>query len=316
MARKGQTKRKDKDRIVLKKGECQRSNGTYHFCWTDKLGKRHFIYAPTLEELREKEAAVEKDNLDGIKAEARYVTINELFDLWCQLKRGLKNNTFENYKYMYNTFVRPNFGKLRISTLKKADVKRFYNHLADERGLQASTIDSVHTVLHQVLNMAVDDAYIRSNPSDGVLKELKQSHVFKTEKRRGLTKPEQELLLSFLKNHPVYNHWYPIFAVMVGTGLRVGELAGLRWCDIDLDEGIIDILREIDTVVIAILINKVKGGYKLSMRSKDSRYPVGPTARKFGGGGHDLAAGATIPANDVRQVLDTIIPEFEKLLEN
>jgi len=142
---------------------------------------------------------------------------------------------------MYNTFVRPNFGKQRISELKKSDVKRFYNYLADERGLQASTIDSVHTVLHQVLDMAVDDDYIRSNPSDGVLKELKQSHIFKTEKRRGLTKPEQELLLNFLKNHPIYNHWYPIFAVMVGIGLRVGELSGLRWCDIDLDEGIIDI---------------------------------------------------------------------------
>ena len=240
MAGKGQ-KRKDKDRIVLKAGESQRPNGTYDYRWTGKDGKRHAVYAKTLEELREKEAAIEKDNLDGIKAEARYVTVNEMFDLWCQLKRGLKNNTFENYKYMYNTFVRANFGKQRITALKKSDVKRFYNYLADERGLQASTIDSVHTVLHQVLDMAVDDEYIRTNPSDGVLKELKQSHVFKTEKRRGLTKPEQELLLSFLKNHPIYNHWYPIFAVMVGTGLRVGELAGLRWCDIDLDEGIIDI---------------------------------------------------------------------------
>ena len=62
------------------------------------------------------------------------------------------------------------------------------------------------------------------------------------------------------------------------------------------------------------LITKVKDGYKLSMRSKDSNYPVGPTARKFGGGGHDLAAGATIPADNVRQVLDKILPEFEKLL--
>ena len=240
MAGKGQ-KRKDKDRIVLKAGESQRPNGTYDYRWMGKDGKRHAVYAKTLEELREKEAAIEKDNLDGIKAESRYVTVNEMFDLWCQLKRGLKNNTFENYKYMYNTFVRPNFGKQRITALKKSDVKRFYNHLADERGLQASTIDSVHTVLHQVLDMAVDDEYIRSNPSDGVLKELKQSHIFKTEKRRGLTRPEQELLLSFLQNHPIYNHWYPIFAVMVGTGLRVGELAGLRWCDIDLEEGVIDI---------------------------------------------------------------------------
>jgi len=87
----------------------------------------------------------------------------------------------------------------------------------------------------------VDDNYIRTNPSDNVLKELKQSHVFKTEKRRGLTMPEQELLLTFLKNSQMYSHWYPIFAVMIGTGLRVGEVTGLRWCDIDLDDGIIDI---------------------------------------------------------------------------
>ena len=240
MAGKGQ-KRKDKDRIVLKAGEAQRPNGTYYYRWTGKDGKRHAVYAKTLEELREKEAQIANDQFIGIKAEARNVTINEMFDLWCQIKRGLKNNTFENYKYMYNLFARPNFGKSRISTLKKSDVKRFYIQLADDRGLQASTIDSVHTVLHQVLQMAVDDNFIRNNPSDGVLKELKQSRTFNNEKRRALTQPEQNLLLDYLKRHHTYNHWYPIFAVMIGTGLRIGEVAGLRWCDIDLDEGIIDV---------------------------------------------------------------------------
>ena len=90
-------------------------------------------------------------------------------------------------------------------------MKRFYNQLADDRGLQASTIDSVHTVLHQVLQMAVDDNFIRNNPSDGVLKELKQSRTFNNEKRRALTQPEQNLLLDYLKKHHTYNHWYPIF---------------------------------------------------------------------------------------------------------
>lgn len=240
MAGKGQ-KRKDKDRIVLKAGEAQRPNGTYYYRWTGKDGKRHAVYAKTLEELREKEAQIANDQFIGIKAEARNVTINEMFDLWCQIKRGLKNNTFENYKYMYNLFARPNFGKSRISTLKKSDVKRFYIQLADDRGLQASTIDSVHTVLHQVLQMAVDDNFIRNNPSDGVLKELKQSRTFNNGKRRALTQPEQNLLLDYLKRHHTYNHWYPIFAVMIGTGLRIGEVAGLRWCDIDLEEGIIDV---------------------------------------------------------------------------
>ena len=235
------TKRKDSHRIVLKKGEYQRTNGTYAYRWTDGKGKRHEVYARDLDDLRAKEKEIDADTNEGLKVEARYVIINEMYDLWVQLKRGIKDNTFENYKYMYNTFVRPSFGKKRIQTLKKSDVKIFYNYLADQRCLQASTIDSIHTVLHQVLDMAVDDKYIRNNPSDKALKELKQSHAFKTEKRRALTIAEQELFLNYLRNNETYSHWYPIFAVMLGTGMRVGEITGLRWCDIDLDNGVIDI---------------------------------------------------------------------------
>ena len=145
-------KRKDKSRVVLRKGEMQRANGTYHYTWMDKNKKRRYVYAKTLTELREKEKQIEKDIIDFIKAEARYTTVNELFELWKDLKRGLKNNTFENYKYMYETFVRNQIGRKCISTLKKSDIKRFYNYLADERGLQASTIDGIHTVLHQILD--------------------------------------------------------------------------------------------------------------------------------------------------------------------
>lgn len=234
-------KRKDKSRVVLRTGEIQRKDGTYQYSWTDKNKKRRYVYARTLDNLREKEEQIAKDISDGIKAEARYTTLNELYALWKDLKRGLKDNTFENYKYMYETFVRNQIGDKRISMLKKSDIKRFYNYLADERGLKPATIDNIHTVLHQVLDMAVDDDYIRNNPSNNVLKELKQSHIFKTEKRRGLTRPEQELFLSYLKDTLSVQNWYPVFAVMVGTGLRVGELTGLRWCDVDIEEGTIDV---------------------------------------------------------------------------
>ncbi len=196
------TKRRDKSRVVLRTGESQRADGTYHYSWTDANRKRRYVYAKTLDELRYKEEQIEKDKKDGIKAEARYTTLNDMYELWRDLKRGLKNNTFEN---------------------------------------KPATIDNIHTVLHQILDMAVDDDYLRNNPSNNVLKELKQSHCFQTEKRRALTRPEQELFLSYLKNTPSASLWYPIFAVLVGTGLRVGEATGLRWCDIDLDEGIINV---------------------------------------------------------------------------
>ncbi len=234
-------KRKDKDRIVLRTGESQRSNGTYDYRWTDRYGTRHVVYGKTLDELREKEREIDHDIYDGIKTEKRNTTINELFDLWCQVKRGLKDNTFRNYKYMYNLFVRPKFGTLKLSQVRKTDVKRFYNTLVDERGLQASTIDGIHTVLHQVFDMAVDDMYIRVNPSDRVLKELKQAHCFHTEKKKALTVAEQNLFLDYLRRTPMYAHWYPVFAVMIGTGLRVGEATGLRWCDIDLVEGMVNV---------------------------------------------------------------------------
>ena len=158
------------------------------------------------------------------------------------MKRGLKDNTFQNYKYMYEMFVEQDLGKLRIQKLKKSDVKRFYNKLVDERYLQINTVDNVHTVLHQVLDVAVEDGYLRTNVSDNVMKELKQSHNAGKNRKKALTIQEQRLFQDFLESEKTqYHHWYPIFTVMLGTGMRVGEITGLRWCDIDLEEGIIEV---------------------------------------------------------------------------
>lgn len=216
-------KRKDKTRTVLRTGELQRSDGSYQYSWTDENHKRRYVYSKTLEALRIKEEAIEKDKSDGIKAEARYVTLDDLYELWKDLKRGLKNNTFENYKYIYETFVRRQIGSKRVSTFLKSDIKRFYNYLVDERELKPATVDGVHNILHQIFDMAVDDNYIRNNPTNNVLRELKKAHCFKTEKRRGLTRPEQELFMDYLKNSNTAVYWYPVFAVMLGTGLRVGD---------------------------------------------------------------------------------------------
>lgn len=234
-------KRFDSNRRVLRKGESQRKNGTYDYRWVGPDGVRHAVYAPTLEELRDLEKEIVIDEHDGIKTETKKLTVNNVFDTWCDLKRGLKDNTFKNYLYMYNNYVRDNFGKNRIADIKKSDVKRFYNSLADERMLSISTIDTIHNVLHQVFDLAVDDNCIRSNPTDKMLKELKQAHDFEIKERKALTADEQRLFLDFLKRTPKYNHWYPVFAVMLGTGMRVGETVGLRWCDIYLEEGYIDV---------------------------------------------------------------------------
>lgn len=234
-------RRKDNKNRVLKEGEYQRSSGTYEFKWRDKKGVRHSISAITLDELREKEIDVLRDVLDGVRADKNNLSINDLYNSWVQLKRGLKENTFSNYKYMYEQFVEPDFGKNKIVDLKRSDVRGFYNYLADERHIKINTIDSIHTVLHQVLELGVEDDYLRYNPSDNALKELKKAHNFEVDKRRALTVPEQELFEMFLSKQGQYHRWYPIFTVMLWTGMRVGEITGLRWSDIDLDDEMISV---------------------------------------------------------------------------
>lgn len=238
---KNEAKRYDSRRRLLRKCEYEKADGHYMYRWTDGHGKRHSITAETLEELREMEEELRVNMHDGIRAEAINTTVNDVYHLWCNMKRGLKDNTFQNYKYMYDQFVAPDLGQLKIKNLKKSDVRRFYNRLIEERGLKINTTDSIHTVLHQVLETAVEDGYLRTNVSDNVLKELKQAHNMGDTHKRALTIPEQELLEAYLSEYTQYSHWKPIFTVMLGTGMRVGEITGLRWEDIDFEEGMIDV---------------------------------------------------------------------------
>lgn len=234
-------RRKDNKGRVLKENETQRKDGTYQYRWRTSDHKRHSVYAPTLEELREKEQKILRDKSDGIRTDAQKVVLNDVYELWVQLKKGLKDNTFQNYKYMYEQFVRDDIGKQKVATLKRSDIRRYYNRLIDERALKIATVDNVHTVLHQVLDIAVEDGYLRNNISDNALKELKQARSLFTEKRKALTIAEQNIFLDYLANNNMYKHWYPIFALMLGSGLRVGEATGLRWEDIDFGNNIISV---------------------------------------------------------------------------
>ena len=120
-------------------------------------------------------------------------------------------------------------------------MRGFYNRLVDDQHLKVSTIDSIHTVLHQVLELGVEDDYIRYNPSDNALRELKKAHNNDSVKRKALTLKEQEIFENYLRNSDKYNNWYPIFTVMLWTGMRVGEITGLRWCDVDFETELINV---------------------------------------------------------------------------
>ena len=226
--------RKDKRVYVLKTGECQRSDGRYSYSYTDDIGERHVVYAKDLAELRKKERKIIRDREDGIDAHApEKITLNQLYDKYLGQKYDLKPTTKANYKYMYDHFVRPKFGKKKIANIKYTDVKKFYYDLIQDKTLKANTLDNVHTQLHPAFQMAVRDGLLRVNPTDGVMAEIKKSHIWDRPQRHALTIPQQKAFTEYMKDNREYHGWVPIIMILLGTGMRIGECLGLRWDDLD-----------------------------------------------------------------------------------
>ena len=247
-------KRRDSKNRILQNGESQRKDGKYEFKYVDVNGTRRSAYSWKLVatdkvpegkrcelSLREMEKQIRRDLEDGISTHtANSITLNELFDTYMSTKE-LKQSTRTNYMYMYKNYVSDVIGKRRIGSIKYSDIKKFYNSLILEKKFKPNSMEIINTILHPVFTMAVRDGYIRMNPSDGVMAEIKKSHNWEKPKRHALTEEQQAKFIDFVASSETYNHWLPLLTVFLGTGCRVGEIIGLTWDDCNFAEGIISI---------------------------------------------------------------------------
>ena len=235
--------RKDLRGRTLCKGEVQRSSDKrYMYTYTDPMGRRKFIYANDLAELREKESKLMKDQLDGLDLYvAGKASVNDTFDRYMSTKYNLRESTKSSYLYTYDHYVRDTFGKKRIADIKYSDVLQFYYYLHNEVKISLGTLDTVHCLLHPTFQLAVRDEIIRNNPTDGVMKEISRESGKNRGIRHALTVEQQRAFMEYIANHPIYYHWWPMFTVLLGTGCRIGEALGLRWQDLDYDKRTISI---------------------------------------------------------------------------
>lgn len=217
--------RKDLRGRSLRKGEVQRSSDKrYMYTYTDPMGRRKFIYANDLTELREKEAKLMKDQLDGLDLYvAGKASVNDTFDRYMSTKYNLRESTRSSYFYTYDHYVRDTFGNKRIAEIKYSDVLQFYYYLLNEVKISLGTLDTVHCLLHPTFQLAVRDEIIRNNPTDGVMKEISRESGKNRGIRHALTVEQQRAFMEYIANHPIYYHWWPMFTVLLGTGCRIGD---------------------------------------------------------------------------------------------
>lgn len=267
-------KRKDNKGRLLRTNESQRKDGRYQYKYFENEEEK-FVYAWKLVatdktpqgrredlSLREKIEALQNNLANGLQANPKTVTMNRLFRQRMEIKKYAKS-TKANYEYLWKKYLeKEEVAKKDVTQIKKSHILKLYKSLSDY-GLADGTIRSIHGIIYPVLQIAVDDDIIGKNPARGC------SEGYNTPKyeKEALTVKQQ---VNFLKELPSLSRrrkYILLFRVLIGTAMRIGELMGLTWSDINLEVRTINIDHQ-------VLYRKINGKYQFYAEKTKSKNGV------------------------------------------
>ena len=215
-------------------GIIQRKNGRYEARYNDRFGKRISISGYELKDVKkryhqalyydEKEINVRKD-----------ITLDAWYSRWMNEYKYdiLREDSKRHYNCVFRKHISPYLGKYKLRDIKQLDIKKRINEL-EKAGYGFETRNKVRVLLVDVFNKALLNDYIIKNPASGItLKRDVRKEI------RVLSTDEQTVFFDCCRG-TFYDN---LFVVAVTTGMRIGELAGLKWSDIDMNKKVISINR-------------------------------------------------------------------------
>lgn len=227
----------DKRGRKLPKGIRQRSNSTFEGRFTYQ-GESYTVHAATIGETQKAINDLRYKLEHGFFATTDRITFGEWFDTWMQQykKNKVKAGTFRSYQKYYEVAVEKKLGKKQLTSIRGEHIQNIYNGLS-ENGYKYASIKVVSAMLNGCFSQAVKNRIIAYNPVKAAdLPKSEEKHV-----RTALTKEQQALFLKYTERSK--NDIF--FRVMLLTGLRNGELRGLKYSDVDRRDGVIHIRRTI-----------------------------------------------------------------------
>ncbi|MBN1903690.1 MAG: site-specific integrase [Deltaproteobacteria bacterium] len=188
------------------------------------------------------EAKLTLGDLDLLDKEETLPLFEEYANYWLEnyIKTLRRSSTYERYRDMLNRHIFPVFGKKPIDQIKKVDIKNLILQKSGE-GLGRSMICLIRDVISGPMGYAVDEELLPGNPVSGVLKRL-QLEREKRVKIEPLNEQEVQLFLDTCQQ-PYFREHYEFFLCAYRTGMRLGELLGLKWGDIDWNQKFIRVER-------------------------------------------------------------------------
>ena len=153
-------------------------------------------------------------------------------------KRALRLSTGIQYERLVTLYVYPKLGKMKLKDLNVRVINRFYESLVVE-GIGLSSIGYTHRILHVALEQAVINGILARNPVHGAtVPRLKRKEM------KILNEQQVGLFLVAASN----SRYKTLYHLAVTTGMRISELRGLSWSDIDWIRGSISVNRQIQDV--------------------------------------------------------------------
>ena len=207
-----------------------------------------YIYADTQKELTTKL----RQNINAYQGvdltEESSMTLSQWLDKWLgeYVKGTIRDSTLEGYRRDITNHVIPYLGEKPLRKVTAADLRSLYQKLLERgrikggnhaAGLSPTTVRSIHNIIHHALRTAVENGLLPVNPADGVTppKIVRQA-------KKILNHDQLDTFKAAVQQDWI---WRDFFLTELTTGLRRGELCGLKWSDFDETAGTLNVCRTI-----------------------------------------------------------------------
>ena len=227
--------------------------------------KRRTLYGKTRKEAADKLAKALADRSGGIVVDDKNMSVGQYLDAWLAgcVRGTIRGSTFSRDAYLVANHAKPTIGRVKLKNLNALHLQGLYRERLDS-GLSGSTVQKIHHVLHKALAQAVRWDLIPRNPADAV-----KAPTPTPKEMRPLSAVEARRLLGAARG----DRLEALYVLAVHTGMRSGELLGLKWADVDLESGTIRVRRT---------LTRTEDGKRLTLgepKTKKSRRTVRLTPR-------------------------------------